>query len=193
MFKKISSLLGNQHNVKDEGLVWAAEGAEKQGQKAGLHGDLAIVGIEDIMQLVCNARLSGELHLRCPDNAASFIIRDGCLIFGYLQDNSRKIGERLIQEGLITPENLQECLAQYQQKTDRPRLGQLLIERGFLDENELTDVITEQIRDIFFEVLYWKSGSFSFCSNKYPPEEDILLDERIDYLLIEGVVQMDEV
>lgn len=156
-----------------------------------LQGDLSVVTIENLMQLMSHSGLSGELHLVAPHNAAYFIVDNGTLVFGYIKSNSSKIGERLAEKEYITSENLKECLQLYRNQTTKSKFGTLLIEKGFLSKSELEETIKEQVRDIFFEVLSWKEGSFSFCACKCTASEDILLEERIDHLILTGIIQMD--
>ena len=143
------------------------------------------------MQLMGHAGLSGELHLVAPDNAACFIIRNGELVFGYLQLNLARIGERLLEAGHITIENLRECLQIYEEKSSKLKLGEILVGRKYVSSDILEEVIKEQVKDCFFKVLSWEKGTFSFCVNESQPEEDILLSERIDHLVIKGIVAMD--
>ena len=156
-----------------------------------LQGDLAVVTIENLMQLMSHAGLSGELHLVTSDNDASFMIRQGALVFGYLKFNLPRTGERLVKAGYITNEKLQGCLRLYREQSSKQRLGEILVDKRFISNNHLEEVIKEQVKDCFFKVLTWKKGSFSFCPNESPPDENILLDERIDHLIIEGIVALD--
>ena len=47
------------------------------------------------------------------------------------------IGQLLLRKGLITPEQLQEALALQQNQYKDKRLGQILIELGYLSRNDL--------------------------------------------------------
>ena len=191
MFKTIINLFTKSSKASKDYPVGESEIINFDKENAALKGDLSVITIENLMQLMSHAALSGELRLVSPDNSACFIIRKGALIFGHLQSNSPKIGERLVQANYITTENLQECLRLYQEQSSKQRLGKILVDKNFISDSHLEEVIKEQVKDIFFKVLYWKKGAFSFCVNESLPEEDILLDERIDHLLIEGIVAMD--
>jgi hypothetical protein len=158
---------------------------------AAFQGDLSVITIENLMQLVGYAALSGELLLTTPSNTAVFFVHEGTLVFSYLEKNPMKIGERLVQDNYITSENLQECLAQYRRTSSRPKIGEILLEKGYLQQKDLEKVIKEQIKAIFFEVLSWREGSFSFSIKEIPQGEDIFLEERIDHLILEGIVHLD--
>ncbi len=159
---------------------------------AAFQGDLSVITIENLMQLVSHAALSGELQLTTPDNTAVFFVHKGTLEFSYLEKNPMKIGERLVQDNYITSENLQECLSQYRRASSRPKIGKILVEKGYLQQKDLEKAIKEQIKAIFFEVLSWKKGSFSFSIKEIPQGEGIFLEERIDYLILEGIVHLDD-
>ncbi len=143
------------------------------------------------MQLVSHAALSGELQLVTSVNSAVFFVHKGTLVYGYLKDNPLRIGQRLIKENYITKKNLQECLSQYRGESPRPRIGQILVEKGYLLQDDLERAIKKQIKDIFFEVLSWKEGDFTFSIKRIPSGECIYLEERIDHLILEGIIYLD--
>ena len=61
-----------------------------------------------------------------------------------LRRTKTKIGELLLQKGLITSEQLQEALTlQHGQEKEKP-LGQILIERGYISVDELFPVLAVQ-------------------------------------------------
>jgi hypothetical protein len=45
---------------------------------------------------------------------------------------------------------------------------------------------------VVFEVLSWEKGHFVYHDKVYPESEDILVDERLDYLILEGLARLDE-
>lgn len=161
-------------------------------ETVAFQGDLSVITIENLMQLVSHAALSGELQLTATANSAVFFVHKGTLVYSYLENNPMKIGKRLIQEGYISSEHLDECLALYQRKSPRPKIGKILVEKGYLQQKDLEEAIKEQIKDIFFEVLSWKEGSFTFSVKEIPPGEGIFLEERIDHLILQGIIHLDE-
>lgn len=55
---------------------------------------------------------------------------------------TKKIGEILIEDGLLTPAQLEEALAE--QKKQGGLLGQVLINKKFVDEDHLTSALSKQ-------------------------------------------------
>ncbi len=144
------------------------------------------------MQLVGHANLYGELQITTSNNSAVFFVNNGSLVYSYLEKNPMKLGQRLIQGHFITNEHLQECLSLYRRELPRPKIGKILVEKKYLQQEDLEKVVKEQSKAIFFEALSWKHGSFAFLVKRIPNGEDIFLDEKIDHLIFEGVVHLDE-
>ncbi|NPA92209.1 MAG: hypothetical protein GXO56_00840 [Chloroflexi bacterium] len=68
-----------------------------------------------------------------------------------------RLGERLVQEGLITPAQLEQALAHQRELAEKQgtpkRLGQVLVELGFISREDLDRVVAEQIAQLH-EALY---------------------------------------
>lgn len=158
---------------------------------AAFQGDLSVVTIENLMQLLGHATLSGELQLVTSVNSAIFFVHQGTLVYGYLEENPFRLGKRLVQENCITTADLQECLSLYQSESPKSKIGRLLVEKGYLQQADLEKVVKKQIKDIFFEVLSWQEGAFSFVVKEIPDNDGIFLEERIDHLILEGIIHLD--
>ena len=84
-----------------------------------------------------------------------------------------RIGELLIKNGIITQEQLDEALEQ--QKKKKKRLGEILIELGYLNSENLLWMISEQADISFVEVRPQMLDSQLI--NKFP--EDVLYNNLI--------------
>ncbi len=157
-----------------------------------MQGDIAVIELNSIFQFLDYAALSGELRVITEQNIASFFFNKGMLIFGSLSFNRKRIGDMLSDSGLITAEQLNKCLAIHTQLGGRRRLGDILVRKGFVEYADLSKILQNQAREAFFETLMWKCGMFFFYVNQSPAEEEILINERIDHLLLEGLVRMDD-
>ena len=164
----------------------------KQKDVYALQGDLSVVTIENLMQFIGQAELYGELQIKSDSNSAVLFVYKGTLIYCYLKNNPLKIGHYLTLKKHISKEQLQTCLTMYQNEVSRPRIGRILVEKGYLQLKDLKKVYKEQSKDSFFEILSWKRGSFAFLVKRIPQNEDIFLQERIDHLTLEGVLRVDE-
>jgi len=157
-----------------------------------LGGDLSIIEPSVAFQIMSFAGLTGELKLVAVDNVASFYFREGELIYATIDTRKKKLGRFLIEKGWITEEQLTKVLREYRSKEGYDRIGNALIARGYLDYNSLAAAIQEQMKEVVYEVLSWKKGQFIFFQNVLPQDEDILLDVKLDHLILEGLKRLDE-
>lgn len=157
-----------------------------------LQGNIGVIELNNIFQFFDYTNASGELRVVTEGNSASFFFHKGVLIFGTLSVNQKKIGDLLIESGLVTQAQLSLCLRVHTQHGRRRRLGDILVRKGFLEFESLTVMLQKQAKEAFFETLTWKKGMFFFYANQHPSHEEILINERIDHLLLEGLVRIDD-
>ena len=189
----LRSLFGKQSTNSDQVASVPAEESDagQGGRKVALQGDIAAIALEDVFQLFDFAVLTGKLEVHSPINSGSFFFRDGVLTYGMLRVNLRRIGEILLQSGIITEIQLQECLRVHEASSPPMRFGQILLEQGYIQAEMLDDSLLSQVKDAFFETLSWQEGTFYFYQNEMPPSEEVQLYARIDHLLLEGMVYLD--
>lgn len=154
-------------------------------------GALDVISIESIFQLLYYTNVSGKLLLLNPPAKATFFFKGGSLVWGTLHAQQKQLGQRLLEANLITREQLSECLSVHDQHNRQIRLGSIMQERGLVSEEDLQELLKAQIKDAFFHVLSWNQGTFAFVSNS-SVEDEIALNERIDHLLLEGIVSIDQ-
>ena len=178
-------------SMQDNSQLLSNSRTIKRSTPHAFEGDLAILTIDNLMHLLSHAYLSGELHVIGHDNSACFIIDNGSLVFSSIKYNPLKIGKRLLDKECISLDDLQQCMTLYRTHKRKVKFGSLLVERGVIDRHTLEQTVREQIRDIFFEALSWEQGHFYFVPEKENYSGDITLDERIDHLLLEGLIHLD--
>lgn len=157
----------------------------------GFQGDIAVIGLENIFQLLDLASLSGKLEVEVQGNGGTFYFTDGVFSFGSLRVNARRIGSILLDAGLITETQLLECLHLHDADDQHRPLGQILVEKGYVDPVRLDDSLVRQVKEAFFAALAWRQGSFFFYSGEQPVPAVNRVQERVDHLLLEGMVYLD--
>ena len=153
-------------------------------------GSLKVLAIESVLQILYFTKLSGKLILLNPPDKATLFFTKGKLVWGTLHNQQKHLGQRLVDSEIITDEQLNECLKIHMDENHKARLGEILIKKGFVQTSILQENLKDQVKDAFFHVLSWDQGTFAFVS-ELGSDEEIVLDERIDHLLFEGVVQID--
>lgn len=190
LYRLLSSSLGVESDAADSSHVPVSE--EKGSAKADLEGNISVVALDDVFQLFDYAGLTGELEVRGVDNKGFFFFNKGLFIFGMLAKNQFKLGEMLVDEEHVTSGQLDECLKFLRENKQSQRLGQILIEKGYLQKDNLADCLERQVKAAVFEALKWQEGRFVFHANHAPGKEEILIQERVDHLLLEGMVHIDD-
>jgi len=156
-------------------------------------GELSILEPSVAFQIMSFSLLTGELKFMTHDNVASFYFRKGELICATMDTRKKKLGEFLIEKGWLTEEQLGKVLRDFSSKEGRGRrIGHALIARGYLDYNTLVAAIQEQMKEVVYEVLSWRKGQFIFFHDVFPQDEDILLEVKLDNLILEGLKRLDE-
>jgi hypothetical protein len=176
---------GTRHQA-DRGMTKIAE----KRKTVDFQGSLDVISIESVFQLLYHTSLSGKLLLLNPPAKATFYFKGGSLVWGTLHTRQKQLGQRLLESNQITREQLAECLTIHSNGNQQARLGAILMEKGFVRENVLLDSLKAQVKDAFFHVLSWNQGTFAFISN-ISAEEEIAINERIDHLLLKGLVDID--
>jgi hypothetical protein len=157
-----------------------------------LGGDLAVMEPSMIFQVTGICGLTGKMKLITVDNVASFWFREGGLLFATIDTRKKKLGEFLIEDGMISDDQLEKALKEMRKAGGKKRIGDILIDRGDLEHETLERAIHSQIKEVVYEVLPWKKGQFVFFNGVEPENEDILLDIRMDHLILEGLKRIDE-
>jgi hypothetical protein len=157
----------------------------------GFQGDIAVIALDNVFQLIDLAGLSGRLEVRAQENGGTFYFVNGVFIYGTLQVHPRRIGSILLDSGLISEQQLQECLELHKHEHQRRPRGQILLDRGYVDPARLDVFLQQQIREAFYASLSWRQGSFAYYPGEVAHPATIQLRERVDHLLLEGMVYLD--
>jgi hypothetical protein len=155
-------------------------------------GELSVLDPSMTFQIADLCGLTGKMTFMTVDNVASCWFDEGKLLYATIDTRKKKIGEFLIEKDVISSKQLEEALKESRSSKGKTRIGIVLTERGYLDREKLVSAIQDQIKEVVYEVLFWKDGQFAFFNGVKPEEEDILLDVRTDHLILEGLKRLDE-
>lgn len=157
-----------------------------------LKGSLRDFSLPDLFQLIHFGKKNGTLNITNGDAKGYVCFRNGNVFFATHNWKRSPLGERLIGAGMVTEGQIDEALDL--QKTTRKgqRLGNILVELGYLSRESLEVFVEEQIRDAVFHLLRWTEGNFDFDPSQIFPEEDIGLSMSTEDLIMEGSRRLDE-
>jgi len=154
-----------------------------------LEGNLKDFSLEDMFRLLASGNKSGTLHLERDDAEGKVCFEGGRVFFASSNWNRESLGRRLVRMGVISEKQLRQALGlqkiQKREKANR-RLGQILIDEGYLEAKVLENFIQEQINDTLFDLFRWESGDLRFEGEEGCEEEDIGISVSVENIIMES-------
>jgi len=159
-----------------------------------LRGNLRDFSLPDVFQLVTFSKKTGVLRIRREGGAEGSVwFRDGDVFFASSNWRKELLGERLVRAQRITPQALTRALKIRGDEGERGRrLGQILIEEGYITEKVLESFVQDQIQDTIFDLMRWDEGEFDFEAMPEVVDEDIGLVVSIENVVMEGSRRLEE-
>ena len=159
-----------------------------------LRGNLRDFSLPDVFQLVTFSRKTGVLRIVREDGAQGSVwFREGEVFFASSNWHSAPLGERLVGAQRITAQALKRGLElRTAEGEGGRRLGQILVDEGYITESVLEGFVTEQIQDTIFDLMRWDEGEFDFESMPDVVDEDIGLTVSIENVVMEGSRRLEE-
>jgi len=148
--------------------------------KMSFTGDLEHLPIVDVIQLMNSSRKSGILSVKGKKGESQLVFKDGYIVSANHLNNSVRIGQIIVDMGLISGEQLEHGLQKQQQDgSDRKPLIITLIELGLTREEDAYKGLQKLIEITLVEILTWKTGKFTLealshsiaCDFRYYPEK----------------------
>ncbi|HVV87699.1 MAG TPA: DUF4388 domain-containing protein, partial [Kofleriaceae bacterium] len=96
-----------------------------------------------------------------------------------------RMGELLHREGKITREQHDRC-RDLVRETGR-RMGEILVERGYLKRRELLPAVRRHIEDIIYSLFAWDGGEYRVAAGDGAGNERIRLSRHAAAIILEGV------
>jgi hypothetical protein len=157
-----------------------------------LQGNIEKFALVEILQLLAIGRKSGTLGIQHDDSIIMIYFEAGDVIYAYGPRETFHLGQLLTERGKITTEQLNEAIAIQARNENTKRLGEILISKGHIDRVDLEAVVREQIQELLYSLLSWRTGSFKFYENQLPTKEEITVVLSVENVILEGVRRLDE-
>lgn len=161
-----------------------------------LTGSIQRFRLADVLQFLATQESTGILEIRDFEEYGYIYLVKGTVEAISLPITDEKLGSRLVHAGLLSEKQLAHVLLEHSQLTREEKrrlpLGQMLIERGYADEDAIRRIMVRQTHDQVFELAHWRQGMFiydeaaedmpAFAVKVHGDVTDLLLDayRRID-------------
>jgi hypothetical protein len=146
--------------------------------------------IMEVINVIANANWRGELNVVSPEHRRVLVFDQGALKTAHSDAPDDRLGEVLFRLGVLDRHQVDELVGEI---TRERRLGELLVERGLVDESKLFSHLQSQAQQIFYNALLVSEGHYVFRlpeESEAPPSATMHIP--VQHLLMEGVQRVDE-
>jgi Domain of unknown function (DUF4388) len=147
-------------------------------------GDLADIDVASLLGRLLQSRFTGRVQFRRGPAEKVVHFEDGRPVFAISNLPHDRMGDLLYREGKITRDQQQR--ARDLVVESGRRMGEILVEIGFLKPRELLPAVRHHIEDIVYSLFAWDSGEFVISAGD-PTSERIRLTRHPAALVLEGV------
>jgi len=131
-----------------------------------LQGNIGRFTLPEIFQLIANSRKTGTLGIQKDDDIVMVYFKAGRIIYGYGPRQTFHLGQLLKDRGRITAEQLDDAVNTQARESSSKRLGQILMEKAYIDRADLEKVVCNQVEELIYSLLSWETGTFKFYENQ---------------------------
>ena len=170
---------------------------------AGLNGELQVVPLAEVLQLLDVQEQSGTLNVtRVVDGVTSSVavyLRRGRIeqaISSGLPEEFR-FGRYLVDAEFISQDEFEKFLTNRARDNSAAAAGLIgadLVRHGQVTDRDVKTALARQSSELIYEVLRWRGGEFRFVASATAPEHvvDAGLQLDIEAVLMEGYRRVDE-
>lgn len=159
-----------------------------------LEGNLRDFSLVDMFRLLDKGSKSGTLHVTTRDSEGIVCFRDGEIFYASSSTQREPTGKRLTRAGIITEKQLRQAQGlmkiQKRDKADR-RLGQILVDEGYVEPGILENLVSEQVTDALFVMLRWDDGELRFEAEEHRADVDLGFSLGIEDAVAESEKRLD--
>jgi len=162
----------------------------------GLRGDLRVVPLAEVLQLLDVQEQSGVLTVERTGARVEIYFRRGRVdqaIADGVPDEFL-LGRFVTDAELMTRGDFEGFLESRGTGGGGRLIGQQLVKLGHLNETDLKSCLTRQSSELIYEILRWRHGRFRFAAGVElpPPVIDAALGLDVEAVLMEGYRRVDE-
>jgi len=166
--------------------------AGTKGTNQVLAGDLGVISIAEVLQMLQLQRQTGSLVVVTRGGEVTMYLYEGSVDLARsrgLRDEFL-LGRYLVDRQALTRETLEQVL---KNNPSRRPLGERLMELGLATESQIRRALEKQTSELVYEVVRWQQGRFAFDVGYVDPAaRGTGLQLPIGALTMEGFRRVDE-
>lgn len=148
------------------------------------------MSLTDLLQFLAAGRKSGTLKFDQGKITKQVYFKNGVIVGSKSNDPREYLGQVLLHYGKVDEAQLKA--AREVQRTTGAKLGEVLVEQGFLTEAEVLEILKTRTLDAIYDLFVWDDGDFEFYDEEPSPEDLLLIEVEPTNLIMEGIYRLDE-
>src|SRR6476659_8304307 len=148
------------------------------------------MSLTDLLQFLATARKSGTLKFDQGKITKQIYFKNGMIVGSKSNDPREYLGQLLLHYGKVDDSQLKT--AREVQRTSGAKLGEVLVEQGFLTEEEVLEILKTRTLDAIYDLFMWNEGEFEFYDDEPSPEDLLLIEVEPTNVIMEGIYRIDE-
>jgi hypothetical protein len=155
-----------------------------------IQGTLKSMSLTDLLQFLATARKSGTLKFDQGKITKQIYFKNGMIVGSKSNDPREYLGQVLLHYGKV--DEIQLKVAREIQRTTGAKLGEVLVQQGFLTEDDVLNILKTRTLDAIYDLFVWTDGDFEFYDDEPPPEDLLLIEVEPTNVIMEGIYRIDE-
>jgi Domain of unknown function (DUF4388) len=155
-----------------------------------IQGTLKTMSLTDLLQFLAASRKSGTLKFDHGKITKQIYFKNGMIVGSKSNDPREYLGQVLLHYGKVDDNQLKA--AREVQRTSGAKLGEVLVEQGYLTEDEVLGILKTRTLDAIYDLFVWTDGDFEFYDDEPLPEDLLLIEVEPTNVIMEGIYRIDE-
>lgn len=156
-----------------------------------LKGNLRDFSTTQLLNLINLAKKTGTLVIEGPGQNAQMAFRNGKLIYAQIGQEDSNLASILQKAGKLTEEQAKALKAKTTTTSDK-ELGLLLINAGYVNQNDILTSIRNNLLEVVYRLFTWVEGLFRFEATLMPGDDKITVPIDLENIIMEGSRRMRE-
>ena len=159
-------------------------------QRMAIKGTLKTMNLTDLLQFLAAGRKSGSLKFDQAKITKQVYFKNGMIVGSKSNDPREYLGQVLLHYGKVDDAQLKT--AREIQRSSGAKLGEVLVEQGFLTQEEVLGILRTRTLDAIYDLFLWTDGDFEFYDEEPLPDDLLLIEVEPTTVIMEGIYRIDE-
>jgi hypothetical protein len=155
-----------------------------------IQGTLQTMSLTDLLQFLAAGRKTGTLKFDQGKITKQVYFKNGMIVGSKSNDPREYLGQVLLHYGKVDDNQLKA--AREIQRTSGAKLGEVLVQQGYLTEAEVLEILKTRTLDAIYDLFVWTDADFEFYDEESLPEDLLLVEVEPTNVIMEGIYRIDE-